>query len=213
MKLFFFISISLLYTHSLQAQNFSEGEKEIILSGDTSTMLRVIPLSEPVGQKALRTISLDIAFDDPLLTTLKNRMLKAVQDPANRGVGIAAPQVGINRNLIWVQRFDKKEQPFEFFINPKIIWRSDFLLQGVEGDLSFQDRDDVIRNYAIMVSYIDTTGRQQIEMMEEFTSIIFQHETDHLSGILFTDRVADQKNKRYAPFQPKRAKALLREIK
>jgi len=119
MKLFFFISISLLYTHSLQAQNFSEGEKEIILSGDTSTMLRVIPLSEPVGQKALRTISLDIAFDDPLLTTLKNRMLKAVQDPANRGVGIAAPQVGINRNLIWVQRFDKKEQPFEFFINPK----------------------------------------------------------------------------------------------
>ncbi len=60
-------------------------------------------------------------------------MLKSVQDSSRRGVGIAAPQVGINRNLIWVQRFDKPGQPFEFYINPKIVWRSSILCQGPEG--------------------------------------------------------------------------------
>lgn len=141
----------------------------------------------------------------------KNRMLKSVLDSNHRGVGIAAPQVGINRNLIWVQRFDKPGQPFEFFINPKITWHSALLIKGPEGDLSFEERGDVIRNYAIMVSYTDMKGQQHLEMLEEFTAIIFQHETDHLSGTLLTDRIKEQEAKKYEAFQPVRAKALLKE--
>jgi peptide deformylase len=42
------------------------------------------------------------------------------------GVGIAAPQVGINRKIIWVQRFDKQGEPLEYFINPVIVWNQNY---------------------------------------------------------------------------------------
>ncbi|WP_346236001.1 peptide deformylase [Niabella insulamsoli] len=205
--------IAILLSLGLNAQRFTDGERKLILSGDTSAMLRVIPLSEPAGQKALVSISTDIGFDDPLLPLLKSRMLKAVLDSSRRGVGIAAPQVGINRNLIWVQRFDKQNQPFEFYINPKIVWRSSVLCIGPEGDLSFEGRGDVVRHFSVMVSYTDMQGKQHLEVLEDFSAVIFQHETDHLSGTLFTDRIKDQKGKKYVPFSPVRAKNLLTEEK
>ncbi len=195
----------------VNAQIFTDAERKIILSGDTSSMLRVIPLTEPAGAKALKAMSKDIPFNDPLLALLKNRMLKSVLDSSRRGVGIAAPQVGINRNLIWVQRFDKAGQPFEFYINPKIVWRSSILCQGPEGDLSFEGRGEVVRNFSIMVSYTDIQGAQHIEVLEDFSAIIFQHETDHLFGTLFTDRIEEQKVKKFAPFKPARATMLLKE--
>lgn len=200
------------YAKNSNAQNFTEAERKIILGGDTSSMLRVTPLTEPAGAKALKAVSKDIAYNDPLLPLLKNRMLKSVLDSSRRGVGIAAPQVGINRNLIWVQRFDKQGQPFEFYINPKIVWRSSILCQGPEGDLSFEGRGDVVRNFSIMVSYTNIQGAQHIEVLEDFSAIIFQHETDHLFGTLFTDRIEEQKAKKYAPFKPVRATTLLKEI-
>lgn len=199
-------------TGTLQAQPFTAAEKQLILSGDTATLLRVIPLSEPVGQKALRALSKDIAFDEPLLPLLKNRMLKSVLDSSRRGVGIAAPQVGINRNLIWVQRFDKPGHPFEFYINPKIIWRSALLTRGPEGDLSFEGSGTVIRSYTILVSYLDDRGTEHVEAIEDFSAVIFQHETDHLWGRLFTDQIEAQKNKRYEPIQGHRAAELLKAV-
>lgn len=206
------ISISLvLLQFTVNAQWFNDAEKKIIMSGDTTSMLRVIPITEPAGAKALRTTSTDISYNDPLLSILKNRMLQSVLDTNHRGVGIAAPQVGINRNLIWVQRFDKPNKPFKFFINPKVVWRSTLLSKGAEGDLSFVEQGEVIRSYAIMISYTDENGKQQLEMLEDFTAIIFQHETDHLFGILLTDRIKEQSNKTYEAFQPLRSQALLKE--
>lgn len=204
--------IFLIAVLDINAQNFTDTERKIILGNDTSSMLRVIPLTEPAGARALKSMSKDIAYNDPLLPLLKNRMLKSVLDSSRRGVGIAAPQIGINRNLIWVQRFDKPGQPFEFYINPKIVWRSSILCQGPEGDLSFEGRGDVVRNFSIMVSYTDIQGGQHLEVLEDFSAIIFQHETDHLFGTLFTDRIEEQKTKKYAPFQPVRATTLLKEL-
>lgn len=215
MKLLVLLFASILGSsfNKMAAQNFTPAERKIILSGDTSTMLRIIPFTEPDGEKALKATSKDINFNDPLLPVLKARMYKSVMDTAKRGVGIAAPQVGINRNLIWVQRFDKPGKPFEFFINPKIIWRSDLLTKGPEGDLSFDDRGDVIRHYAILVSYTDSKGKKQQEVLEEFTAIIFQHETDHLFGTLLTNRIEEQSVKKYEPFNFTRSKGLLKEVK
>lgn len=209
MRLLFFLMLFIVKNSN--AQNFTDAEKKLILGGDTSKMLRIIPLTEPAGAKALKDISRDITYNDPLLPLLKNRMLKSVLDTSRKGVGIAAPQVGINRNLIWVQRFDKPDQPFEFYINPKIVWRSSILCQGPEGDLSFEGRGDVVRNFSIMVAYTDIQGTQHLEVLEDFSAIIFQHETDHLFGTLFTDRIEEQKAKKYAPFQPVRATTLLKE--
>lgn len=206
------LCFSLLLTiWSSKAQSFTQLEREIILSNDTSSKLPLIPLSTSQGEKALRAISKDIAFNDPLLPILKNRMLKSVIDSTRRGVGIAAPQVGINRNLIWVQRFDKPGFPFEFFINPKIVWRSQLLRKGPEGDLSFEGRGDVVRNYTIMISYTDINGQQHMELLEDFTAVIFQHETDHLVGTLFTDRIKEQQSLQYEPVISVRAAILLKE--
>lgn len=200
------ITGSLLLANLAGGQGFSAAEQQLILSGDTSKPLRVIPLAEPAGSKALRSVSTAISWQDPLLPVLKSRMLKAVLDSSNRGVGIAAPQVGINRNLIWVQRYDKPGQPFQFFINPRINWGSDLLTRGGEGDLSFEGYGEVLRHYLIGISYTDEkSGAQQQEILEGFTAVIFQHETDHLSGKLFTDRIKEQQATKYRPFESPRS--------
>ena len=93
-------TLTILCSLNCKAQNFTVAEQALIVSGDTSKLLRLIPLAEPEGKKYLRKISLDITCNDPLLPLLKERMYKAVTDSNHKGVGIAAPQVGINRNLI-----------------------------------------------------------------------------------------------------------------
>ena len=205
-------TLAILCSLNSKAQNFTAAEQALILSDDTSKLLRIIPFAEPEGKKYLRAISRDINWNDPLLPLLKERMYKAVTDSNHKGVGIAAPQVGINRNLIWVKRYDKADMPFEFFINPKIIWRSNLLRKGFEGDLSFKENwGDVVRSHSILISYTDIIGGQHIEMIEDFTAVIFQHETDHLFGILLTDRLAEQQNKKYIPYQSYRNGELLQE--
>lgn len=120
-------------------------------------------------------------------------MLLTVMNPDHADVGIAAPQVGINKNVIWVQRFDKKGEPFEFFINPKIIWRSQLTRLGTEGCLSIPDqREETERSYAIRLQYWDKKGNIIEENIEGFTAVIFQHEVDHLYGILYPDRLEEQ---------------------
>ena len=96
--------------------------------------------------------------------------------------------------MFWVQRFDKAQRPFELFINPEILWASDLMQKGSEGDLSFDERGFVMRNYAIQIQYEDLKGEIKTEILEGFTSVIFQHERDHLDGILLTDRIKEQEN-------------------
>jgi len=211
MKLYYILIVSMISVNAF-AQRFNDAERRLITSGDTTKLLRIIPLSEPEGYKVLKSVSMDVDYSDPLLPLLKERMYKAVTDTSAGGVGIAAPQVGINRNLIWVQRFDKEEAPFEFFINPRIVWRSSLLRRGTEGDLSFSDkRGDVVRSYTIMVTYTGMDGKQHIELLEDFTAVIFQHETDHLFGTLLTDRLEEQKDKIYKEYQSQRPSQLLLE--
>lgn len=173
------------------ASTFSPRERELIQDG-TGTM-HVYLVTDEHELAVLTSVSEDLDPTDPLVQLLTARMLATVQDEAHAGVGIAAPQVGINKNLIWVQRFDKPEQPFESYINPKIVWRSTLLRTGAEGCLSIPDRrDEVERSYAIRLQYALPTGTLKEENIEGFTAVIFQHEIDHLSGILYPDRVEEQ---------------------
>lgn len=185
--LFLFICVS------VSAQNFNKQEQKLIESGDKKSMLKVIEIIDKSELKILKSVSTDIDSKDDLLPLLAERMFLSMRDPANPGIGIAAPQIGINRNIIWVQRFDKEGEPFELYINPKITWRSELLRKGKEGCLSIPDiTGDVLRNYTIKLTYQDKTGKQFEELIEGFTAVIFQHETDHLNGILFTDRMKEQ---------------------
>ena len=183
----------LLFAISVSAQKFTKEERKIIESGDKKTMLKVIEITDKKELKILKSVSKDIDPKDDLLPLLAERMYLSMRDPNNPGIGIAAPQIGINRNIIWVQRFDKAGEPFELYLNPKIVWRSKLLQKGPEGCLSIPDiTGNVLRNYTIKLTYQDKTGKQFEELIEGFTAVIFQHETDHLNGILFTDRMTEQ---------------------
>ena len=174
------------------AKNFNDFEKSLINNADENSLMHVYQITDEKELAVLKKPSEDIKFDDPLLDKLAARMLLTVKDPEHAGVGIAGPQVGINKNVIWVQRLDKKDEPFEFYLNPKIIWRSKLTRQGAEGCLSIPDlRQDVKRSYAIKLQHIDRKGVVKEELIEGFTAVIFQHEVDHLYGILFPDRIEE----------------------
>lgn len=173
-------------------------EQDLVRSGDTAQRLRVIQDSVPDELRVLKKTSEDVDPKDEWLPLLAKRMYLAVTDSLHPGVGIAAPQIGINRNVIWVQRFDKAGEPLELYLNPKITWRSKLLRKGLEGCLSIADTmGQVLRNYAVHLSYQDAQGSPREELVEGFTAVIFQHEIDHLLGILFTDRLAEQESGTY----------------
>lgn len=178
---------------SSKPRGFNSTEQRIIKSGPNDSKLHVYQITDKKELLILKNTSTDIDYNDPLLPVLQARMLLTVQDPSHPGVGIAAPQIGINRNLIWVQRFDKIAEPFEFYINPQIIWKSKLTRTGAEGCLSIPDRkEDIQRSYAIRLRYQDKHGQFIEENIEGFTAVIFQHEIDHLSGILYPDRLEEQ---------------------
>ncbi|HIY75630.1 MAG TPA: peptide deformylase [Candidatus Sphingobacterium stercorigallinarum] len=186
------------------SKTFDEQEKQLINSGDDDSIMYVYQTTNPQDLAVLTKPSDDIRYDDPLLDKLADRMLKTVQDPKHPGVGIAGPQVGINKNVIWVQRLDKTGAPFEFYVNPKILWRSELKRTGPEGCLSIPDRkEDVLRSYAIRLQHIDRKGEVKEELIEGFTAVIFQHEVDHLYGILFPDRIEETETERYIPLADK----------
>ncbi len=198
--LFFAIFLNACNTNNNATLNLSKSEKDLIMSGDTSKMLPVIQITNPEHFKILKSVSEDIAFDETYLSTLLQRMYLAMTDTTNPGVGIAAPQVGINRNIIWVQRFDKENEPFEFYLNPKIVWHSNLIRNGREGCLSIPDTMGMVdRYYTIQIQYQNIKGENITEIVEGFTAVIFQHEADHLNGILFIDRLKEQEANEYVP--------------
>jgi len=185
-------------------QNFSADDLKIINNGTETEKLRVLQITNEKDLTVLTTTSVDLKFDDPSIAILEKRMFSTVQDPEHTGVGIAAPQIGINKNLIVVQRFDKVGEPFESYINPKIIWRSKFIRKGVEGCLSIPDRrEEVLRSNTIRLQYISKEGKIKEENIEGFTAVIFQHEVDHLYGILYPDRVEEAQKEEFEPLSDK----------
>ena len=120
------------------SSEFTSTEREIIYSGE-SEIMRVMSIANEQDSLLLRTPSKPLnkkLLQQDEFQTLCFRMLATVQTPENEGVGIAAPQVGILRRLVAVQRFDKEGKPFEFFINPEIVDKDSTLVAGGEGCLS-----------------------------------------------------------------------------
>ncbi|MGN0200898.1 MAG: peptide deformylase [Candidatus Cryptobacteroides sp.] len=124
---------------------------------------------------------------------LSERMIATVTSPEQDGVGIAGPQVGIPRRIVAVQRFDKENEPFEVYPQIRITALRGERSLGWEGCLSVPDmRGEVLRYNDIDISYISPkTLRDTSETIKGFTAVIFQHECDHLDGILYTDYLDD----------------------
>lgn len=179
------------------AQKLTSHELLIINQGDVNTALPIYQTTDSNQHQTLLSISSEADPLDPNIAVLVKRMKESLLS-TDGGVGIAAPQVGINRKIVWVQRFDKEGTPLEYFINPVIVWRSDLQNLGPEGDLSIPDfRDQFYRSKVIQLEYVDLKGQKYSEIVEGFTAVIFQHEIDHLFGILISDKKEKEKNDSY----------------
>ena len=177
-------------------KSFSSEEIDLITAADSLTPMRVYKITNPKDSVLLRTKSQYIRPDstDILLKTFVKRLYNTVTDSMSLGVGIAAPQVGILKNIIWVQRFDKENFPFEVYLNPKIISYSEKKQIRREGCLSIPNRSDTLNNraYSIILEYDTMEAKHIKETVEDFTAIIFQHEIDHLNGILYIDHLSKE---------------------
>jgi len=171
--------------------NFSASQSALIMDKNGEYPMRLFLTTNPTDYQLLRTKSevVDVTSADPTLDNLIKRMYATVRDSLSLGVGIAAPQVGVLKNIIWVQRFDKDGFPFEVYLNPVIRQYSEKKQDCMEGCLSIPDKQakTKTRAYAILLEYDTREGEHKVEMVEDFTAVIFQHEIDHLNGILFTD--------------------------
>jgi len=109
------------------------------------------------------------------------------------GVGLAAPQIGESTRLIVVEYGDEEneELPPKLYViaNPEITRSSEDTLVGTEGCLSIPGiQGDVERHVAVTVRGLNRQGRLMTVKAKGWLARIFQHEIDHLDGILFVDR-------------------------
>lgn len=137
-------------------------------------------------------------IDDALRHTLDD-MLETMY--ADKGCGLAAPQVGLLQRMIVLDTNPSDEHPNErrpmCLINPEIIWKSEELVLFNEGCLSLPDqRADVERHERVRVRYIDYNGSKQEILADDLLAIILQHEIDHLDGILYIDHLSRLKRSR-----------------
>ena len=175
-------------------------EQELALIRNTSNgIMRVLTIEDSLDTQILRATSTDLSCEALLsedYAALCSQMITTVTHPSQDGVGIAGPQVGLNRRIVAVQRFDKKDEPFEVYPNIDIIWASDSLSAGPEGCLSVPGRrGEVLRSQEIVVEYTvppTSPGEEFVtkrDTVSGFTAVIFQHEIDHLKGTLYIDKL------------------------
>jgi len=166
-----------------------DAEVRLVMEGDAAAPMRLVTNDSPTGDRALRRKCRPVKGNGPVITRLIERMLVTVKN--QEGVGIAAPQVGVNRRLILVQRLDKEpETPFVAYRNPEITRMSKATVVGWEGCLSIPAGFGRVRRArSIVIAFDDAGGNRCEEKVKGFTARIFQHEIDHLDGVLFIDRM------------------------
>ena len=184
----------------MQTKNGEFTKEELSLIHSADSIMRVLVVTDTLDIQTLRSQSTDLSATALLsedYSRLCELMLATVTHPSQDGVGIAAPQVGLNRRVVAVMRFDKEDAPFEVYANIRIVRRSEATVTECEGCLSVpEDRGDVVRSKDIDIEYVDMeqlkNGKYvtKRETIYGFSAVIFQHEVDHLEGIIFTDRIA-----------------------
>lgn len=145
------------------------------------------------GEKSLREPSKEVNKVSKKIQELVQDLLDTMY--AKNGVGMAAPQIGVNYR-VFVVDVSKNNEPLNpiVFINPKIIKKSGTAV-AQEGCISFPEAYTDVKRYAnVMVKALDRNGRPfVIEAKDgELLSRAIQHENDHLDGILFIDHCVNR---------------------
>jgi peptide deformylase len=145
---------------------------------------------------ALRAVNEEISEEElksQEISKLAKDMLKVMY--AAEGVGLAAPQVGVNKRLmVYNASGDSKKWLEEtILVNPKIVEYSEAKDIATEGCLSFPDmQGDVSRSKWIKVHAVNLQGRPVKKKFTGWEARIFQHEYDHLDGVVYVDRLSEE---------------------
>jgi peptide deformylase len=168
-----------------------------------SVLKEMMPMLRQIaqlGNPVLRTLAHPVVLPaDAQLRAFADDLMSTMRDAD--GVGIAAPQVYESLSLFIVAskpnpRYpDAPEMEPVIVANPEIVWRSDEIVKGWEGCLSIPGiRGHVPRHQKIRARY-QTLGGQEVEQeFEGFVARVFQHEDDHLRGIVFLDRLESNRD-------------------
>lgn len=172
-------------------------QEEADLINNSPEVMRILTVDNPNDLAVLRAGTRNFNVRDintPEYIKLTEKMVKTLES-TDGGVGLAAPQVGINRRVVAVKRVDKEGEPIEVYPNIWIEETRGEKESGPEGCLSIPDkRGNVMRYRDITITYTDINSdrldqpREIREDITGFTAVIFQHEVDHLDGILYIDK-------------------------
>ena len=157
----------------------------------------IVTLPKPVLRRKARPVT---TFDKNLQTLIDDMIDTMREAP---GVGLAAPQVGISERLIVVEYAEPPEDPEDgeepkvvkpklyVMINPEILKTSEEKVLGVEGCLSIPGLvGEVERFEKVQVKGLNRRGQPMKVKAEGWLARIFQHEIDHINGVVFPDRAA-----------------------
>ena len=151
------------------------------------------------GDSVLEKKCKEVKEVTPRIRELIDDMLETMY--ADKGVGLAAPQVGSDKRVIVIDPNPSDEdlsarRPM-YLVNPEIIWKSEETVIFCEGCLSLPNQSaDVERHEKVRVRYVDYNGNEQEILADDFLAIILQHEIDHLDGILYIDHLSRLKRSR-----------------
>ena len=164
-------------------------------------LLQIVTLPDPILRRKARPVT---RFDKDLQTLIDD-MIETMREAP--GVGLAAPQVDISQQLIVVEYAEPDEEieegseeveeklpkPKQLYvvINPQIVKTSEEKVLGFEGCLSIPGlQGEVERHAALQVKGLNRHGSPIKIKVDGWLARIFQHEIDHINGVLFTDRAA-----------------------
>lgn len=158
--------------------------------------IQIIELGNPLLRKKAASIK-NIQYPD-VKKTIKN--LKTIVKKVN-GVGLAAPQLGKSYQIFIMASYPNKRYPKApkmkptIIINPKILSHSKKVVKDWEGCLSVPGIRGLVPRYqSVKVEYTKTNGEKERKEFKGFITRIFQHEYDHLKGIVFLDRLKNVKD-------------------
>lgn len=162
------------------------------------TVLEIVTLPNPILRQKTRAVT---RFDDELQQLIDN-MIETMREAP--GVGLAAPQVGKPLSLTVIEtppELDEEGNEIEgsrelfVIVNPKIVWESREVVDGIEGCLSIPGYvGEVTRYESIRVRAQDRHGKKIRLRLKGWTARIFQHEIDHLNGVLYIDKLTAPEN-------------------
>src|SRR5512146_1303548 len=155
------------------------------------TLRKIVTLPDAVLRRKARAVT---KVDKDLHTLIDDMVETMRQAP---GVGLAAPQIGLSERIIVIEYFEheedeeKEDAPKKVWavLNPEIVKASEEKLMGVEGCLSIPNLvGEVERHAAVQVKGMNRHGKPMKIKAEGWLARIFQHEIDHLNGVVFPDR-------------------------